>query len=245
MWRVGILLVSAQATGAELLWRVSDSFALPVDERLADGAYLSHLNGRRRGERLTVRVVEYTVTTTHTRADGEEEQTSELFCLITTLLEPQAAPALELAELYACRWTAGAPPPCAPTAPPWLSRNCGPCSVSTRLCVNPSAKPPVNTASRPTTSASNRSSTPPGDPSARPFPPGQLRRKIRDVQADLAREAVRPRPGRSAPRATKRSTPGYRTLRPDEPPTSRVTHDIHIHRLDPEEEINAELQKAA
>lgn len=54
-----------------------------------------------------------------------------------------------------------------------------------------------------------------------------------------------PRSGRSAPRAAKRSTPGYRTLRPDEPPTSRVTHDIHIHRLDPEEEINTELQKAA
>lgn len=71
------------------------------------------------------------------------------------------------------------------------------------------------------------------------------RRKIRDVQADLAREAIRPRPGRSAPRATRHSTPGYRTLRPDEAPTSRVTHGIHIHRLDPEEEINAEPQKAA
>lgn len=99
LWR------DAQATGAELLWRVSDSFALPVNERLSDGTYLSHLNGRRRGERLTVRVIEYTVTTTHTRADVEEEQTSELFCLITTLLEPETAPALELAELYACRWT--------------------------------------------------------------------------------------------------------------------------------------------
>ncbi|MGW3636043.1 transposase [Streptomyces sp. NPDC005122] len=75
------------------------------NERLSDGTYLSHLNGRRRGERFTVRVIEYTVTTTHTRADGEEEQTSELFCLITTLLEPETAPALELAELYACRWT--------------------------------------------------------------------------------------------------------------------------------------------
>jgi hypothetical protein len=99
LWR------DAQATGAGLLWRVSDSFTLPVDERLSDGTCLSHLNGTNRGEHLTVRVIEYTVTTTHTDSGGLSEQTSELFCLITTLLEPDAAPALELAEAYAHRWT--------------------------------------------------------------------------------------------------------------------------------------------
>ena len=46
--------------------------------------------------------------------------------------------------------------------------------------------------------------------------------------ADLAHHAVRPRPGRTAPRATKRSGTGYRTLRPGEPPTSRATYTINL-----------------
>jgi hypothetical protein len=95
---------AAADTGAQLLWRASDSFTLPVDRVLADGTYLSHLNGAR-GKRTTVRVVEYTVVTTTLEADGVSEETSELFCLITTLLDPGAAPARELAELYTARWT--------------------------------------------------------------------------------------------------------------------------------------------
>ncbi len=98
LWR------DAAASGAELLWRVSASFALPVDRVLADGTYLSHLSGPGRS-RITVRVVEYTVTTAAAGEDGGQETVSELFCLITTLLDPAAAPAMELAELYAARWT--------------------------------------------------------------------------------------------------------------------------------------------
>nr|QIY75336.1 IS4 family transposase [Streptomyces sp. RLB1-33] len=95
---------AAAATGAQLLWRVSDSFTLPVDHVLSDGTYLSHLNGPR-GARITVRVIEYTVVTATLDTDGVTEERSELFCLITTLLDPDAAPARELAELYAARWT--------------------------------------------------------------------------------------------------------------------------------------------
>jgi Insertion element 4 transposase N-terminal/Transposase DDE domain len=95
---------AAAARGAELLWRVSTSFALPVDEVLDDGTYLSHLNGPHKA-RITVRVVEYTVHTTAERTEGTTTESSELFCLISTLLDPAAAPAEELAELYARRWT--------------------------------------------------------------------------------------------------------------------------------------------
>jgi hypothetical protein len=56
------------------------------------------------------------------------------------------------------------------------------------------------------------------------FPPRQLAAKIHDVQADLTREAVKPRPGRAVPRATKRSATGYRTLQPDEPAATKVSH---------------------
>lgn len=95
---------AAAGKGAQLLWRVSDSFTLPMDRVLSDGTYLSHLNGPR-GKRTTVRVVEYTVTPSTLDAEGVSEETSELFSLITTLLDPAAAPARELAELYTARWT--------------------------------------------------------------------------------------------------------------------------------------------
>ncbi|MDT0470211.1 IS4 family transposase [Streptomyces gibsoniae] len=91
------LYTAAAATGAELLWRVSASFALPVKQRLADGTYLSELRGTRRTERVTVRVIEYSVV--------DDDGVSEVFCLITTLLDPETAPALELARNYAERWS--------------------------------------------------------------------------------------------------------------------------------------------
>jgi hypothetical protein len=88
----------AAGTGADLLWRVRAGFTLPVRKVLADGTYLSELKPRRRrdGKPILVRVIEYSIAT--------DDATSELFCLLTTLLDPQAAPALELAELYAQRW---------------------------------------------------------------------------------------------------------------------------------------------
>jgi hypothetical protein len=90
LWR------KACATGAALAWRVSASFALPVREVLSDGSYLSEVCGTRAGERVTVRVVEYSV--------KGEDGVSEVFALITTLLDPDEAPALELAAAYADRW---------------------------------------------------------------------------------------------------------------------------------------------
>jgi hypothetical protein len=90
------LYTAAAATGAQLLWRVSDSFTLPVKQRLDDGTYLSELRGRRRSERVTVRVIEYSV--------ADDDGVSEVFALITTLLDPERAPAIELARIYADRW---------------------------------------------------------------------------------------------------------------------------------------------
>jgi Insertion element 4 transposase N-terminal/Transposase DDE domain len=91
LWR------DAVATGADLAWRASASFALKPTERLPDGTYLAQLRGPRTHDRITVRVVEYSV-------KDAETGISEVFALITTLLDPDAHPALELARLYACRW---------------------------------------------------------------------------------------------------------------------------------------------
>ena len=96
LWR------DAAAAGAQLLWRAGASLGLPVIEVLPDGTYLSRLRAPRKLRKdgaadITVRVVEY-----HLKdASG---QVTETFTLITTLLDPGAAPARELAELYHARW---------------------------------------------------------------------------------------------------------------------------------------------
>ena len=41
-----------------MLWRVSASFTLPVLARLSDGTYLSELRGKRKKQRVAVRVIE-------------------------------------------------------------------------------------------------------------------------------------------------------------------------------------------
>ncbi|MGH3567644.1 MAG: transposase [Pseudonocardia sp.] len=102
-------------TGAQLLWRVSATLRLPALGWLPDGSFHSMLinpkiRGRRRealiaaalaGEDLdptqamAVRVVEYMI---DNRVGGE------LFCLITTLADHEAASAVELAAAYAQRW---------------------------------------------------------------------------------------------------------------------------------------------
>jgi hypothetical protein len=91
------------ATGAHLLWRASASFRLTPIRVLADGTYLAKLYPARKsdGPPITVRVVEYTVHTTD--PDGNED-TSEVFALVTDLLDVEAHPALDLACAYPMRW---------------------------------------------------------------------------------------------------------------------------------------------
>jgi hypothetical protein len=93
----------AAATGADLVFRVSASFTLAPTAVLPDGTYLAELKPRTRrdGPPITVRVIEYSVTT---RAVGNCTDTSEVFCLVTNLTDPEGAPAVELAALYARRW---------------------------------------------------------------------------------------------------------------------------------------------
>jgi len=91
----------AAATGANLLWRTRSNADLPVEQVLADGSYLSRIYPsekakRKKREGITVRVIEYEL-------EGVK-QSEPLYRLITTLLDCEAAPALELAALYPQRW---------------------------------------------------------------------------------------------------------------------------------------------
>jgi Insertion element 4 transposase N-terminal/Transposase DDE domain len=101
----GPLWTAATADGAQLLWRIkTNKFTLPVEQALPDGSYLSSFTSGKGRHRFQVRMrmIHYTVTTTTDESTGE--QTSEEFGLATTLLDPDTAPAAELAELYHQRW---------------------------------------------------------------------------------------------------------------------------------------------
>ena len=96
--------LAAAATGAQLCWRMSASFRLPVLQVLPDGTYVCELRPPRKkdGPPIRVRVIEYSVVTVD--EDGEEH--SELFALATTLLDVEAYSAIGLAQLYHLRWQA-------------------------------------------------------------------------------------------------------------------------------------------
>jgi Insertion element 4 transposase N-terminal/Transposase DDE domain len=109
---------AAAATGAALLWRVKADLRLPVLELLPDGSYMSvvarpalHDKARnkliaaaRAGEYLDpaqamrVRVIEYEI------PDRDGDGSGELIALITTITDPPAASAQELAQAYCQRW---------------------------------------------------------------------------------------------------------------------------------------------
>lgn len=95
MWR------DAAATGADLVWRVKTNIRLPAGQSHADGSYVSHIypseaDRRRKTNGIAVRVVNYAL-------DGVAGA-EDLYRIVTTILDPEAAPARELAALYHERW---------------------------------------------------------------------------------------------------------------------------------------------
>jgi len=91
----------ARAAGADLLWRVKKTLRLPCRQRLVDGSYLSVVYPSARDRRhdtngLVVRVIEYTLAGV---ADAEDR-----YRVVTSILDPDRAPAGELAALYHERW---------------------------------------------------------------------------------------------------------------------------------------------
>ncbi len=93
----------ARRTGAELLWRIKKNLVFPAEEEFTDGSYLSRAFPSSREERkghpgVPLRVIDY-------RIDDPGRPFAEpLYRLVTTILDPDEAPAEELAALYAQRW---------------------------------------------------------------------------------------------------------------------------------------------
>lgn len=95
LWR------QARATGSELLWRIRKNLRLPCEQRLDDGSYLSRIYPSQEDRRcntngVVVRVIDYQLE----GVAGAEP----IYRLVTTILDPEKAPAPELAALYHERW---------------------------------------------------------------------------------------------------------------------------------------------
>ena len=90
----------ACASGARLAWRVKTDRKLPVQRMLPDGSYLSTIfdsDDKHRRNGHSVRVIEY-------KLEGSATPTQDSYRLVTNILDPADAPALELAALYHERW---------------------------------------------------------------------------------------------------------------------------------------------
>jgi hypothetical protein len=97
------MVEDTRARGAQVLGRVPAHVLLAPRYGLPDGSYISVLcpsdpQRRKRGDHLLVRVVVYTLT------DPARPGYRETHRLLTTLLDPQAAPAVELICAYHERW---------------------------------------------------------------------------------------------------------------------------------------------
>jgi hypothetical protein len=95
------LWTRAQGSGADLLWRIKKNMRLPRERRLPDGSYLSHIypserDWRHKSGGVLVRVIDY-------RLEGIADA-EPIYRLVTTILDPERAPAHELAALYHERW---------------------------------------------------------------------------------------------------------------------------------------------
>jgi hypothetical protein len=94
LWRI------ACASGAKLAWRVKANLKLVVQQMLPDGSYLSTVfdsSDKQRSAGQIVRVIDYTLQNSATPVQDS-------YRLVTNLLDPIEAPALELAALYHERW---------------------------------------------------------------------------------------------------------------------------------------------
>ena len=93
LWR------TLQATGAELVWRCRQDTKLEVLEVFGDGSWRSELGASQPcSRRIPVRVIDYRLD------DPGRPGQPEDYRLLTTILDPEHAPAAELPALYPQRW---------------------------------------------------------------------------------------------------------------------------------------------
>ncbi len=89
----------ALASGAALLWRARADLILPKLKRLADGSYLTKIYPSPHARSRDVDGIPARLITYRLNKGGEE------YRLLCSILDPRKAPGIQLANLYANRWT--------------------------------------------------------------------------------------------------------------------------------------------
>ncbi len=183
----------------------------------------------------------------HHHRRGKDEEISELFALATTLLDPAAAPAVDLAEVYQRQWPAEIGIADLKTAQRGGSeavlRSQKPATVEQELyamlCVYQAVRDLIGyatpTGSIPDGSASPRPSTPPGNRHTRAALSPNRQTGHPDPRERLAHRQAQP-----GPQTTLTTSPRRRRLKPLSPtrrrhaPRPRSHHTITVHRLEPD-----------
>ena len=233
--------------GRAHLWRASASFALRPVTTLADGTYLAELKPARKsdGPPVTVRVIEYTVHTATAGKDAGTESSSEVFALVTDLLDVEEYPALDLACAYPMRWGCetvighhktdmGEGQPVLRSKDPegvaqemWALF-----AVYQAICqligagVDAAGIPPDRISFPHALAAATSTVT-------AAFPPHELDLALAAFLLKILdpRFYVRDRPGRASPRKTKKAG-DFPARKPGEPSVTHVTRRIELHCLE-------------
>ncbi len=232
------------ATGAHLLWRASASFTLKPVQVLADGTYLAELKPPRKkdGPPVTVRVIEYTV---HTTAGDGGEQTSEVFCLVTDLLDVEEYPAPDLACAYPLRWgretvighhktDMGEGQPVLRSGDPEGVMQEMRALFAVYQAISPLTGIAADAAGIPPDQISFPHALAAATATAAAFPPEQADLAFATFLATIFMPAffTHDRPGRASPRTTKKGG-DFPARKPGEPGVTKVTRTIEFHLLCP------------
>jgi Transposase DDE domain len=237
----------AAPSGAALVWRVKTGPTGPglaAERVLADGSWLARLTAGK-GDPVLVRVLEYRLDDQGRQPRGGHGShggatTSGqpiLYRLITSILDPEAAPAVELAALYHQRWeieTTLDELKVHQRGPGAVLRSETPDGVrqevGAHLLVHDALRASCTTPPSPTTwtLTSCRSPAPCGSCAATPspgrsFPPDRLAMAIGLAAAEILSERLPPRRLRAFPRVVKRKMSNYHLKRAHHRPWPQPT----------------------
>jgi hypothetical protein len=99
----GAELVAAMARlGAHVICRLKSGLDFPLDGPCGDGSHATHLDTG--AGPLPARLIDYALDTPRDQVNGDRDP-DECYTLLTTLTDPAAYPAAEIAALYPMRWS--------------------------------------------------------------------------------------------------------------------------------------------
>lgn len=101
-WPGAGLVAAIVRLGAHVICRLKSGLDFPLDAPCGDGSHATRLDTA--AGPLPARLIDYRLDTPRDQADGGRDP-DECYTLLTTLTDPEAYPAAEIAALYPMRWS--------------------------------------------------------------------------------------------------------------------------------------------